>query len=114
MKTTSIIRIDTFPISTNNMYAGRRMMTRVAREVKQAIAWEARAAYSGQTLQCRLRVHVKLFYRDTRRRDIDNLKMLFDALSGIVWRDDSQIDELNIRRLCDPGDPRIMVTVEKI
>lgn len=37
---------------------------------------------------------------DKRRRDIDGcLKSLLDSLNGVVWKDDSQIMELTIKKL---------------
>ena len=48
----------------------------------------------------RLTVTVELFPPDRRIRDLDNyLKCLLDALThGGVWHDDSQIDELILKR----------------
>lgn len=54
----------------------------------------------------RLGVEVDLYPPDRRRRDVDNvMKSLLDALQqGGVYGDDSQIDELHIRRQeCVPG-----------
>lgn len=53
-----------------------------------------------------LNVQIDLHPPDRRRRDVDNvLKSLLDALQqGGVYRDDSQIDDLHIRRReCVPG-----------
>lgn len=45
-------------------------------------------------------VDCTFFYADRRRRDLDgHLKLLLDALNGIVWVDDSQILEINIRKV---------------
>ena len=45
-----------------------------------------------------LRVQLDCYPPDRRRRDIDNLaKVLFDALTGWVWTDDSQVKELRVR-----------------
>ena len=48
----------------------------------------------------RLRVELLLYPPDRRRRDIDNYaKSLLDSLTKAgVWEDDSQIDELTIKR----------------
>lgn len=44
----------------------------------------------------RISAHTK----STRRKDLDNIaKLVMDALNGVVWKDDSQIQELNIYRL---------------
>lgn len=53
------------------------------------------------------------FYRSTRRRcDWDNLaKLVCDALNGIAWRDDDQIEDARITKGHDPANPRTEVTV---
>lgn len=46
------------------------------------------------------------------RTDLDNIaKQVGDALNGIVWDDDSQIDELHVKRLWTHDAPGIRVTV---
>ena len=55
---------------------------------------------AGAQLSGRLSVRILVNPPDRRRRDIDNLtKVPLDALTHAgVWEDDSQIDELYIRR----------------
>lgn len=61
----------------------------------------------------RLVVSVQV-YRPRRIGDLDNtLKVLLDALKGSVFADDDQVVELHARRLEDPADPRVVVTVEQ-
>ncbi len=44
-------------------------------------------------------VTISVMPPDRRRRDLDNLlKLLLDAMNGILWSDDSQIDDLHIVR----------------
>ena len=49
-----------------------------------------------------------LFFSSTRhRRDLDNmLKLLMDSATGLVWKDDTQVMEINARRLFDRENPR--------
>lgn len=49
----------------------------------------------------RLEVSLELYPPDRRNRDIDNsTKAVLDALTDAhVWRDDSQVDELHIKRM---------------
>mgnify|MGYP000985260285 FL=1 len=52
---------------------------------------------------------------DRRRRDLDNLlKPLLDALSGYAYRDDSQIDRLEIVRCRSVEDGSVEVIVEEL
>ena len=71
---------------------------------------------SHETSKENLKVNIDFTPPDRRRRDVDNiLKCLLDSLekSGI-YKDDSQIIELRVRKL-DPAKPGfITVTVEEI
>ena len=40
-----------------------------------------------------LRLYIKAYYSDNRRRDADNPKAIMDSMKGIVIEDDSQIDK---------------------
>jgi Holliday junction resolvase RusA-like endonuclease len=53
------------------------------------------------------------FYRKSRvHRDVDNMaKLILDALNKLAWDDDSQIDELILRRTDDKENPRAEVLV---
>ena len=58
-----------------------------------------------------------MFPPDRRRRDVDNpLKAGVDSLMhASVFSDDSQIDHLEvIRKAVQPGNGRIIVTIEEI
>lgn len=105
-----------FPLTTNKLYAHvgrRRFLTKTARDNKEAIGWEARTQYQGLPLAGLVSVSVAFYYPDRRRHDIDNIKSLFDVLSGIVWEDDSQIVEMNVKKAIDKKEPRVEVGVEK-
>lgn len=62
----------------------------------------------------RLKVEIKLWMPDRRRRDIDNLsKVLLDALAHAgVYEDDSQIDVLTLSREGVEKQGRCLVSVE--
>lgn len=88
-----------YPPSTNNLYPtvnGRRVKSREAKAYQESAAWAARVAGVREPLEGSVVVEVVLESPATRRRDIDNaLKALFDAFTGVCWRDDSQVDELH-------------------
>lgn len=63
----------------------------------------------------KLLVNIKLFMPDRRRRDIDNYtKALLDALTGLVWEDDSQIDILVLSREPVEKGGRVKLTVQEL
>jgi Holliday junction resolvase RusA-like endonuclease len=43
--------------------------------------------------------------------DIDNIKGLLDALTGIVWVDDGQINELSLKKGIDRKTPRVEMQI---
>ena len=61
-----------------------------------------------------LSIVIELYFSDKRIRDWDNWhKLSMDALTGIVWEDDSQIKEVTIRIMpIDKISPRIEVIIE--
>ena len=52
-----------------------------------------------------------VFIRHTSKPDADNLGKIIDGLNGVVWKDDSQISDLWIRKRYS-NNPRLEITVE--
>lgn len=87
-------------------------MTPEGKVLKQQYQLEAKTQWKEGIVKDGIKVAVKLYFKDKRRRDVDNYnKILLDALTGIVWEDDSQIEELTISKHVDKSNPRIEVTV---
>lgn len=54
-------------------------------------------------------------YRPSRRGDLDNrLKVMLDALQGIAYENDSQIEELHVFRHLDRKRPRVELQIWEI
>lgn len=63
----------------------------------------------------RYSVSLFLFFGDARKRDLDNCaKAITDALNGVAYEDDAQIDELYVVRYEDKDRPRAVVSVRSI
>jgi Holliday junction resolvase RusA-like endonuclease len=94
--------------------AGGRWYTPMAtRAYEEAVGIAARAPGAREPLRGAVRLCVALWLPDRRRRDVDNCaKSICDALNGIAYGDDSQIEELVVRRRVDHDRPRAEVTVE--
>lgn len=109
--------LKTFPISTNHLYAQRgsqRFLRPEVRANKEAMAWEARAQFRGEPLVGLLAVRVDVFLPTKRRFDVDNIKGLLDALTGVVWLDDSLITDLRITKTLDVARPRVELWVSAL
>jgi crossover junction endodeoxyribonuclease RusA len=109
------------PLSTQHLYRIARfgsragiMMTAEGKAAKEEYGWEAKRQWQAKPLAGEIVLSVTFYFKTKRRRDLDNQnKILFDALSGIVYDDDSQIAELRLRREYDRARPRIEVQVQE-
>lgn len=98
-------------MSLNNAYStnkqGRRFLTQIGRNYKDEIGWAARwARKSSQDMfKAPIRVEMVFYLKSRHRIDIDNLmKLPIDAMTGICWKDDSEIVEIFGKKVF--GDPR--------
>jgi crossover junction endodeoxyribonuclease RusA len=104
------------PLTVNHLYGhtrtGRKYLTTDGRIRKEAYALEARAQYRGVALSGAVDVDVTLYFPNRRRRDSDNaLKTVFDALTGVVLEDDSQIIDHHVHMRYDKEKPRVEIII---
>ena len=72
-------------------------MTAEGKALKEQYQWEARAHWKGKPLEGDIEVSITLYFGSKHRADLDNFnKLSLDALTGIVYLDDSQIGKLAI------------------
>lgn len=109
------IKLKGTPPSTQHIYfhKGRMVfMSKIGVACKQAYQWEMKAQYKGKPLLDPISVVLELYFKDERKRDVDNFnKLILDAGSGLLWKDDTQIEELIIRKFVDKKNPRVELTV---
>jgi crossover junction endodeoxyribonuclease RusA len=75
----------------------------------------ARAQWRGKPLEGDIAVDITVYFGTKRKADLDNFnKLSLDALTGIVWQDDSQIADLRLRRGYDKQRPRIELAVTSL
>ena|SRR5260370_5372407 len=68
--------------------------------------------HKNQPISEEVDVSIRFFFKTKRKRDLDNQnRLVLDALSGIVYEDDSQIAALHLFRDYDAAKPRIGITV---
>lgn len=108
--------IKTKPTSVNNRYTisrGKLILSEDYRNGKEAIAWEIQSQFRSEILtEDGLTVNIILHYKDNKRRDVDGcIKQLLDSMTGIVYKDDSQIDELNVTKIRESDKEMVMIQV---
>lgn len=109
------IELSTLPLSTNTMYfyvGGRRVLKARARELKEQMADEAMSQYRKPPVEHAIRVQIALRWPTRANHDIDNIKMLLDALTGVLWVDDSQIVELHLTKEYNKAHPGVSLEVQ--
>lgn len=113
-----IITLKPAPLSTNHIYkiAGRpfpRMyMTKEGVTLKESYQHQAKAQWRKPPMKGALSMVAIIYYGDRRKRDWDNgNKVLFDALSGIVYDDDSQIEQMTVVKRYDKLSPRVEISL---
>jgi len=110
MKTITLL---TEPISLNLMYRGRRFSTPRGKTTKRGMQGEILTQASNIGLiEEDVALNVMFYFKDERKRDIDShLKCLLDSMTGIIYRDDSQITELHVFKEVDKKNPRTVVQI---
>lgn len=103
------------PQSTNTLYRRHGhviYMTHEGRALKADYSRQAKAQWQRVPILTDMAITVGLFFKDKRRRDIDNWhKILLDSLTGIVWKDDSQIVDMRVTKVSGDENPRIEVEI---
>ena len=90
------------PQSTVRYEGAVRMVAACARPA----SWSLTGRYS---------VTVHCYFGDARHRDLDNvLKSVCDALNGVAWADDSQVDVVSAQRQIDRDNTRTAVTISRL
>lgn len=88
-------------------------MDKKCKDLKEDYYWQLKSQYTGPPLKTPLRVILSLSMGTKRKADIDNYnKLVLDAMSGVIYEDDVQIQELTITKGYDKEHPRIDITIE--
>lgn len=83
------------------------LLSKEARDYKSAV----RAAYQSAEISGEIAVSLT-WYRERRSGDLDKrIGVCLDALQGVAYATDAQITELSAKRVEDPKNPRVIVTV---
>lgn len=103
------------PVSTNIVYRRHGnviYMSKEGRELKESYQWQVKSQWKQKMIEEEISISIDLYFKDKRRRDWDNWhKLSMDALTGIVWKDDSQIVNAIISKNIDKENPRIEINL---
>lgn len=107
------------PRSTNNIYKYHckfgfpsGYLSADGKALKEDYQWQTKSQWKDGITESTLTVEVKLFFKSKIKHDIDNYsKILLDSLTGIVWKDDSQIEQIIISKFMDKLNPRIEIEI---
>lgn len=101
-------------VSTNRLYTinpnGSRRKTQAGRTVAAEMAKEAWAQRRGRMIEVPVFVLLEIFRPDRRRCDVDNTKGILDAMTHVLWADDSLIADLHSKKRVDRENPRVDLT----
>jgi crossover junction endodeoxyribonuclease RusA len=96
--------------------SARMLLSSEARKYKAMVPGLVREQLGADGAVCFDAVRVTLdWYRERRSGDLDKrLGVVFDALQGVLYLNDSQVVEIVARRHEDAANPRVVVTVEAL
>ncbi len=105
------------PRSTGTIYKivcrgrfGSYYVSNEGKATKEAYILEATNQWRKAPLKGDLEIGIKLYFGTKRRCDWDNFhKLSMDALTGIVWVDDSQIRKATVEKFYNKEAPRIEI-----
>lgn len=108
------------PLSTQHIYKltcrGKFptiYMSKEGKDIKALYQMLAKSQYKGKVMSTNCEMTIDLFFKDKRRRDIDNYnKLTLDSLEDIVYEDDKQIQKLTITKSISAEDPRIEIDIK--
>jgi len=94
-------KLEIQPVLTNHAYPtnrnGGRRLTPEGKAYKDQLGWAAKQALGTQPMFTCPSVSFIFVYSDHRRRDVDSAaKLSLDALTGILFEDDSCVQELHL------------------
>jgi Holliday junction resolvase RusA-like endonuclease len=92
-------------------------MSEEGKKLKEDYQWQVKSQWKDKIIPegKEVIIEMHIHFGTKRKQDIDNFsKLALDALSGIVFEDDSQIFNLNIAKFYDKARPRIELKINTL
>lgn len=109
------IEVYTRPIPVNRIVrcvGGRNILSKEYREVKPVIQQEIALEWKNELLTGNVTVNIIHYFKNKVHGDIDAyIKILLDAMEGVVYENDKQITELSVIRQYDKQNPRTLIQI---
>lgn len=110
------------PMSNNGIYKTmcrgnfpNRYLSAKGKALKEDYQWQAKKQWRSKPLQCPITVVIDTYHDNHRKNDWDNFhKLSMDALTGIAYVDDSQIEQAIVSKHYDKENPRIEIEIIEI
>ena len=112
------LELSIMPPSVNTLWVNKhrgRYKSKRGKEFEETACSELKSQFRYKPLASSLKIHIRLYFKDKRKRDIDNYnKAILDSMTKIIYEDDSQIEELNVKKLVGCGFDKVEIEVEEI
>jgi len=112
------LELSAMPPSVNSLWVNKhrgRYKSKRGKEFEEIACSELKSQFRYKPLASSLKIYIKLYFKDKRKRDIDNYnKAILDSMTEIVYEDDSQIEELNVKKLVGCGFNKVEIEVEEL
>ena len=112
------LELSVMPPSVNSLWVNKpsgRYKSKRGKIFENLACGELKKQFRYKPLSSGLKVYIWLYFKDKRKRDIDNYnKAILDSMTEIVYEDDSQIEELNIKKIVGCGFDKVEIEVEEL
>ena len=89
-----------------------RYLSNKAKTLKEDYQWQILQQYKDEPLKGDLAVYIKTYHGSKHKSDWDNFhKLSMDAMTGMVYEDDSQIVKAVVEKYYDKDNPRIEIEI---
>ena len=90
-------------------------MTPEGKALKELYQWQIKTQWKRPWIQGGVMLTIYIYYPNHVKRDLDNsMKILLDSMSGMVYKDDSQIMSLWVIKRFDADNPRVDIDVQEM
>lgn len=111
------VELSIMPPSVNSLWVNKpngRYKSKKGKIFEETARSELKNQFRCKPLANSLKVSMRLYFKDKRKRDIDNYnKAILDSMTKIIYEDDSQIEELNVKKFIGCGFNKVEIEVEE-